>query len=373
MNNQSAILLGIDKDGEKIYSEGAHQPPILLLAPHGSGKGVSFVLPNLLALQDSAIVHDIKGENYSLTQNYRLSIGHQIFVWNPLAKNHRYNPLDFLNLDPDFIVNDIQKISHLLINGDDVWSYQAKNLFLALVLYTISDSSKLTTIGEVFRMINGDLNKELKDGIRRIKDNIHPIGYLIIDSFVNKEAKCQQATIRSLHKYLELWANPLIDYTTSGSDFDFADFTKHKRTLYVVVNPGDTLRVSPLLQFFYQHAFQRLMHQESKHSVCFFLDDFPSIGKMEAFANQMPYFRGYKIRLLLIAPSVYEIENVYGSEGLQLIDNCPYKICFSGDCGFHDHDFIPKDHQILSINSDEPILSKKFIYYEDKEMSDRVR
>jgi type IV secretion system protein VirD4 len=251
----SRILLGLDKDGEKIYSTGEHQPPILLLAPNGSGKGVSFVIPNLLSFEDSLIIHDIKGENYLLTKNYRASIGHKIFLWDPLAKKHRYNPLDFLSSDSDIMINDIQKIADLLITGDDTWSSQARNLFLALVLYIVADNRRDKTIGEIFRMINGELSSELAIGIKNTKCTLHATGLLIITSFLNKTLKAQQALIRALHKYLELWANPMIDYATSASDFDLADFTKSKMTLYVNVHPENINRLQPLLQFLYQHAF----------------------------------------------------------------------------------------------------------------------
>jgi type IV secretion system protein VirD4 len=367
MGHKNSILLGLDQNGQKIYSQGGdHEPPILLLAPHGSGKGVAFVIPNLLSFEGSTIVHDIKGENYQLTKNYRSSIGHKIFLWSPLKKNHRYNPFDFLNPDPDYLVNDIQKIADLLIKGDDSWSYQAKNLFLALTLYLRIVKSKACTIGEIARMINGDLILECEKA-KNFRD-MHPAGLLLIQNFLSKETKGQQATIRTLHKCLELWLSPLVDYATSASDFDFAEFTQHKTTLYVAVEPSDQLRLQPLMQFFYQHAFQRLMMPDNKNSVCFFLDDFPSIGKMQTLSGAMAYFRGYKIRLFLIASNISEIEKIYGDE---VVDNCPIKIGFAASV---DEDYwseiynIEKNQQILSISGEKPLISKKFLYYEDEGM-----
>ena len=61
MSLENSILLGLDNDNNKLYADGYHH--ILLLAPHGSGKGVCFVIPSLLAFQESGIIHDIKLEN----------------------------------------------------------------------------------------------------------------------------------------------------------------------------------------------------------------------------------------------------------------------------------------------------------------------
>lgn len=82
MNSENTILLGLDNDGKKLFSNDYQH--ILLLAPPSSGKGVCFVIPSLLTFQESTIVHDIKLENYMLTSGYRASIRHKILVWNPL-------------------------------------------------------------------------------------------------------------------------------------------------------------------------------------------------------------------------------------------------------------------------------------------------
>lgn len=97
MSYTNSIILGSSQDSKLQTAEGYQH--ILLLAPHGSGKGVAFVLPTLLSLDESCIVHDIKLENYQLTSGYRAKEGHKIFVFNPLGdKTHRYNPLDFMSL-----------------------------------------------------------------------------------------------------------------------------------------------------------------------------------------------------------------------------------------------------------------------------------
>ncbi|MBY9027843.1 type IV secretory system conjugative DNA transfer family protein, partial [Pseudomonas fluorescens] len=44
---------------------------VMCFAPTRSGKGVGLVLPTLLSWTSSAVVHDIKGENWELTSGWR--------------------------------------------------------------------------------------------------------------------------------------------------------------------------------------------------------------------------------------------------------------------------------------------------------------
>jgi type IV secretion system protein VirD4 len=126
----------------------------------------------------------------------------------------------------------------------------------------------------------------------------------------------------------------LIDYATSKSDFDIADFKKNKTTLYVGLNPADIDRLQPVMQFFYDHALERLAttagelgYNDKNGGVCLFMDEFYSIGKSEMLASAMPYLRGYKIKLFLIASDIERMENVYEENGASaIISDCASKI-----------------------------------------------
>lgn len=59
--------------GRRRFLTSARYPHCLMVAPTGAGKGISFVIPNLLLLHGSAVVLDVKGENYELTRAARAS------------------------------------------------------------------------------------------------------------------------------------------------------------------------------------------------------------------------------------------------------------------------------------------------------------
>jgi type IV secretion system protein VirD4 len=66
---------------------------VLCFAPTRSGKGVGLVVPSLLTWPGSAIVHDIKGENWPLTSGFRARLGH-VLLFDPTdCRSAAYNPL----------------------------------------------------------------------------------------------------------------------------------------------------------------------------------------------------------------------------------------------------------------------------------------
>jgi len=66
---------------------------VLCFAPTRSGKGVGLVVPTLLTWPGSCIVHDIKGENWTLTSGFRARYG-RVLLFDPTNGNSAaYNPL----------------------------------------------------------------------------------------------------------------------------------------------------------------------------------------------------------------------------------------------------------------------------------------
>lgn len=390
----NSILLGKSNDGKLYQAEGYQH--IFLLAPHGSGKGVTFVLPTLLTLEESCIVHDIKLENYELTSGYRASIGHKIFVFNPLSlesKTHRYNPLDFISTDTKQKVNDIQKIADLLISHKEAAS---KMLFVGIVLYLSAINGK-KTLGEIARMLNRNLEQELSEGLKKIDKSNNEYCFEILSGFLNYSQDNKRDLIDKLRTSLYLWTNPLIDYATSDSDFDIASLKKSKTTIYVGLDPTDIDRLQPLMRLFYNHAFERLITasrftEQDNAGVTVILDDFYTIGKLEKYA--FAYLRGYKVRLFAISSDIQHLEELYGKgETASIISDCNFKIFFASNdyktvkyvpslCVDKNENKdsiscrhginLPQDSQIILLGKEQPIICKKIKYYEDEELKKKI-
>ena len=421
---KKGMLLGQDKKGYLI-SEGYQHT--LLFAPTGSGKGVGFVIPNLLFWEDSVVVHDIKLENYELTSGWRAKKGQQVFVWSPAdpdGNTHCYNPIDWVSTKPGQMVNDVQKIASLIMPEKEFWNNEARSLFVGVVLYLIADKNKVKSFGEVVRtMRSDDVVYNLAVVLDTMGNEIHPVAYMNIAAFLQKADKERSGVISTMNSNLELWSNPLIDTATASSDFNVLEFKKKLTTVYVGLTPDNLKRLQPLMQVFYQQATEflsrKLPSDEEPYGVMFMMDEFPTLGKMEQFMTGIAYFRGYHVRLFLIIQDTQQLKGIYEEHGMNsFLSNSTYRVTFAANnyetanlisqlCGnktveqvsqnkpkFLDFNpasrslsvsntqralllpqeviNLPRDEQILLIESSPPIKSNKIKYYLDSFFKKRL-
>ena len=80
------------------------------------------MIPTLLAWEESAVIYDIKGENWAKTAGFRASQGHLCFKFSPVEQNSssRFNPLQEVRLFTPRDVSDAQNIANMIVRtGED--------------------------------------------------------------------------------------------------------------------------------------------------------------------------------------------------------------------------------------------------------------
>ncbi|MEQ1790596.1 MAG: type IV secretory system conjugative DNA transfer family protein, partial [Rickettsiales bacterium] len=400
---------------------------VLLFAPTGSGKGVGFVIPNLLFWDQSVVCHDIKMENHEITSGYRRRMGQEVFLWNPADPDgisHCYNPLDWISEKPGQMVDDVQKICNLILPEQEFWQNEARSLLLGVILYLVAVPEKINSFGEVVRtMRSDDVVYNLAVVLDTIGKRIHPVAYMNIAAFLQKADKERSGVISTLNSGLELWANPLIDATTARSDFDMQLLKKRKMSVYCGVTPDNLKRLEPLLKVFYQQATdfmtRNMPRKDEPFGVMFMMDEFPSLGEMPQFQVGIAYFRGYRVKLFLIVQDTQQLKGIYEEAGMNsFLSNCYYRITFAANnvetanlisqlignktvaqTSYNKPKFmdmnpgarttntsevqralllpqevitLPRDEQIILIESFAPIKTKKIFYYQDKMFTRRL-
>ncbi len=419
LRSKHGVLLGNSPRGYLCADGFQH---VLLFAPTGSGKGVGFVIPNLLWWQDSVVVHDIKLENYELTSGYRQKVLKQkVYLWNaasPDGVTHCYNPFDWVSTKMGQMVDDIQKISNLLCPEQEFWENEARSLFVGVSLYLLACKDKVASLGEVVRTLRSDdVVYNLAVVLDTMGKEIHPVSYMNLAAFLQKADKERSGVISTLNSKLELWTNPLIDAATASSDFDFNKIKKERMTIYVGLTPDNIDRLKPLMQIFYQQAAQimtkHMPRPDEPVGVMLLMDEFPTLGNMAQFKQGIAYFRGYKVRLFLIIQDTEQLKDIYEEAGMNsFLANSTYRVTFAANTVqtaelisnlignktvtqlsrnspvFLDLNpasrsktvseaqralllpqeviGLPRDQEIILIESEPPIRTKKIFYYKDK-------
>lgn len=426
LRSKKGLILGRDSRGYLVAPGFQHA---LLFAPTGSGKGVGMVIPNLLFWDESVFVHDIKLENYEITSGYRRDVMKQdVYLWNPASPDgltHCYNPFDWVSKKPGQMVDDVQKIANLILPEQEFWNNEARSLFVGVALYLQAVPEKVKSFGEVVRTLRSDdVVYNLAVVLDTIGKKIHPVAYMNIAAFLQKADKERSGVVSTLNSGLELWANPLIDTATASSDFDIQQFKRRKTTIYVGLTPDNIQRLQPLLQVFYQQATEFLVRKipdkkTDPYGVLFLMDEFPTLGEMKQFHAGIAYFRGYNVRLLLVVQDTQQLKGIYEEHGMNtFLSNSTYRITYAANNvetanlisqlignktvkqrsmnkpkyldlnpatrTIHESEIqralllpqevigLPRDEQIILIESTPPIKTKKITYYNERFFTSRL-
>ena len=414
---------------------------ILLAAPTRSGKGVGVVIPNLLNYPDSVVVFDLKLENFRFTSGFRFRHGHKVFLFAPFSEDrrtHRWNMLDAVSRDPHFRIGDILAIGQVFYPGDcdpreKFWNDNARNLFLAFVLYLTEAPELPCTLGELFRQSSGKgmpLKEHIQGFISSRAKSSHPLSEDCLDAFgrfLSSPENTLGNIISTFNAPLLVFANPLVDAATSASDFDIRMLRKERTSIYIGIQPSRLGDAATLVNMLFSQIINLNTKQlpennpDLKYQCLLMLDEFAALGKVSIIAKANAYISGYNVRLLTIIQSVSQLEAIYGpAETRTLVTNHALQILYPpreqkdakeysemlgyqtlksistgvsrprafGQLGSSSENAsdqrralmlpqelkeMPQFQQIIIMENTKPILCEKALYFEDVRFVDRLK
>jgi len=330
---EKGIIVG-KLGGRYLMFEG--QQHAIISAPTRSGKGVGIVIPNLLNWPESVVILDIKQENWDITSAYRRKYGQECYLFNPAAvdyRTHRYNPLSYISEDPNFRIDDVQKIGNMLFpdqpGTDVIWTATPRSLFLGVCLYLLETPGKPVTLGQVLRetLVNGDGSAYFAKIINDRAAAGNPLSGACVrglNTYISIAAEnTRSGIIGGFRSRLELWMNPLVDAATSANDFDLRDVRKKRMSIYLGVTPDNLERMAPLLNLFFQQLIdlntRELPNQNKaiKYTCMLLMDEFTAIGKIPILSKGISYIAGYWLRMMPIIQSPAQLVEVYGKDAAQ--------------------------------------------------------
>ncbi|WP_147127538.1 type IV secretory system conjugative DNA transfer family protein [Shimia ponticola] len=306
------------------YLSSSVYPHVLCVAPTGRGKTTGFVIPNLLTFRGSAVVLDVKGENFEATARHRAAEGDDVYRFAPTdwndRRSHRYNPL--LRIaglrDPNQQQMELQLLATLFLQTDnDRTSGLLKggiDLFVAAGL--LAFERKRPTLGEIYRITasGGDKRKEF---MKRRDEVQNTAAKLIFERMASTNNDTLTSYISLLMTSgLDQWSNPAIDAATSTSDFDFRTIRKKPFSVYLVVAPNMVRPMAALIRLFFSDLIASLQDREpgpdEPWPVMIMLDEFNRLGKMPIVVESIETLRSYRGHLAIVTQTIPALDEIYG-------------------------------------------------------------
>jgi type IV secretion system protein VirD4 len=304
------------------------------------------VVPSLLTWPGSAIVHDIKGENWQLTAGLRSRYG-RVLLFDPTnAESAAYNPLLEVRCG-EWEVRDVQNVADVLVDPEgslerrNHWEKTSHSLLVGAILHVLYAEEDKTLAG---------VASFLSDPRRPIEATLvammttphlgsqgpHPVVASAARELLNKSDNERSGVLSTAMSFLGLYRDPVVAQVTRCCDWRIADIAGDEKpsTLYLVVPPSDISRTKPLIRLILNQIGRRLTEDlkatDRRHRVLLMLDEFPALGRLDFFESALAFMAGYKLKSFLISQSLNQIEKAYGANN-SILDNCHVRVAFSSN------------------------------------------
>ena len=329
-------------EGQYLRHDGPEH--VLCFAPTRSGKGVGLVVPTLLTWPGSCIVHDIKGENWTLTSGFRAQHG-RVLLFDPTnSGSAAYNPLLEVRRG-EWEVRDVQNVADVLVDPEgslerrNHWEKTSHALLVGAILHVLYAEQDKTLAGVASFL--SDPKRPIETTLRAMmttqhlgEAGTHPVIASAARELLNKSENERSGVLSTAMSFLGLYRDPVVAQVTRRCDWRIRDLIEDERptTLYLVVPPSDISRTKPLVRLILNQIGRRLTEdlqaKGRRHRLLFMLDEFPALGRLDFFESALAFMAGYGLKSFLIAQSLNQIEKAYGPNNA-ILDNCHVRVSFA--------------------------------------------
>ncbi|RYY28759.1 MAG: conjugal transfer protein TraG [Sphingomonadales bacterium] len=334
------------------YLRHAGPEHVMAFAPTRSGKGVGLVVPTLLSWTGSAVIHDIKGENWQITAGWRARFSHVLRFDPTDATSAKYNPLMEVRRGASE-VRDVQNIADILVDPEGAlerrnhWEKTSHSLLVGAILHVLYAEEEKTLarvasfLSDPQRPFTATLRRMMTTNHIGTKDAplVHPVIASAARELLNKSENERSGVLSTAMSFLGLYRDPTVAAVTSRCDWRIADLVDAKNpvSLYLVIPPSDISRTKPLVRLILNQIGRRLTEKLDergstvrRHQLLLMLDEFPALGRLDFFETALAFMAGYGIRAFLIAQSLNQIERAYGDHN-SILDNCHVRVAFASN------------------------------------------
>jgi type IV secretion system protein VirD4 len=348
---RSSIFLGY-RDGRGIgCGDDRH---LMLVAGSRAGKGVSFVIPNLLLYEGSVLAIDPKGELANVTAERRAGgLGQDVHVIDPFgasgpktaAYRSGFNPLAEIAPASPTALDDAALLADALIvddgGGDDKhWTNAARDLVKGLILFALLKPAPSRHLGEVrsFFRAPGEFveGKPVNGQIRYLLEMQRNEGAFdgalagIASALLGKNERELNSIVSSADVQLGfLDSRPLMD-CLKESRFRLADLKRAKTTVYLCLPAS---RMSTHAKWFRMIVTMTMLMCERVElkpnpPLLMLLEEFPVLGHMRPIEVAAGQIAGLGVKIWAVLQDLTQLQRHYGQSWETFMGNSGATIFF---------------------------------------------
>jgi type IV secretion system protein VirD4 len=303
---------------------------LALIATTGAGKTSTFIIPNLLSIDDaSMVVTDPSGALYASTAHDLRRRGFEVLKLDPLdlMGSIRYNPLDRARSVPD-----MNEVAHILVstanqggNLDPFWLAGAEDI-IGILMKCLKNHPEARRYANLANLHN--LLLLFGDG--------SPLNAFVTDyapdratfnafvGFCSQAERTYQGMVSQAKTSLGFLSNPDIAKLTAGQSFAFEQLRAKKTAIFLVFPQNRIEYYSVLMNLFYTQLFHLCLddraYGDRSLPVYFLLDEFGHL-KIPGFSSIITTTRQRRISLSIVLQSVSQLVERYGRDGARTILN----------------------------------------------------
>lgn len=277
----------------------------------------------------------------------------------------RFNPLEEVRWGTDHEVKDVQNLATMIVDPDgkglnDHWAKTGFSLIVGIILHVHYSKEEIDkTLRGVIGFLSNpgwktptQIYETMKNaehdssGIMSWRDaegnltKTHPVVSASAQDMLSKSDNERSGVLSTAMSFLSIYRDPLVAANTEVSDFKIIDLVDADRpvSLYLVVPPSDKDRLKPLIRLIINQIVRQLTESMAfeggtqadiyKHRLLLLLDEFPSLGKLDIFAESLAYLAGYNIKVYLICQDVTQLYASYTKDE-SIISNCHIRIAYA--------------------------------------------
>lgn len=333
-------LYGIDDDRH-----------LVMVAGSRAGKTATMLLPNLKTYPGPCVVIDPKGELAAATAGERGRFG-PVHVLDPFGitgqASASHNP--FQELTRSKVENraaDAAQIADALIiepqgAKDTHWTDSAKNLLTGLILFLLHTDPARATVRDLRELLNAT-PQELNDTFRIMATcddyedgamaNCGAAFLSMVEYNGDGEPVGFTGEMRSILSTARQQTGPLdqVAKVMDASSFSFADIGRQNLTIYLVLPAS---RIGTHYRWLRLFIMQALAAMEvnpiprGRLPVWFILEEFASLGHVQAIESASGYMAGFGVKLWVILQDLTQLRRHYSQSWETFLGNAGVTLAF---------------------------------------------